>query len=163
MYTDGFIQELLECEKQVIDPPSKDFKEDRGQLKKAFSLQSIDKKYAFNAFIRGNTHFNENFSVGLDYDPKEEKGTLCLLRCNGAHGENRMFPHHSHFHIHKANAESINNGLKPESNIVETNDYASLEEAIQYFIKIINISPIDRRKYFPVHDIQTKLNLFDNE
>ncbi|NOU18523.1 MAG: hypothetical protein HOO91_13280 [Bacteroidales bacterium] len=66
MYTDSFIQELLACEKQIIDPPSKDFKEDRGQLKKIFTLQSIDGKYAFNAFIRGNTHFKENFSIGLD-------------------------------------------------------------------------------------------------
>lgn len=163
MYTDNIIQELLECEKQVVDPPSKDFKEDRGQLKKVFSLQSIDGKYAFNAFIRGNIYFNENFSVGLDYNPKEEKGTLCLLRCNGAHGENIVFPHHSYFHIHKANAESINSGLKPESNIVETDDYASLEEAIQYFILTINITINDRRKYFPIPDSQTKMNLFDNE
>jgi len=163
MYTDSFIQELLNCEKLIIDPPSKDFKEDRGQLKKTFSLQSVDGKYAFNAFIRGNIHFNENFSVGLDYNPKEEKGTLCLLRCNGAHGENNIFPHHSYFHIHQASAESINCGLKPECNIIETNDYASLEEAIQYFIKNINISLSDRRKYFQITDSQTKLNLFSNE
>lgn len=163
MYTDSLIKELFECEKQIIDPPAKEFKEDRGQLKKVFTLQSVDGKYVFNAFIRYNIKFSENFSVGLDYNPREEKGTLCLLRCNGAHGENIMYPHHPYFHIHRANAKSINSGLKPESNIVQTKDYASLEQAIQYFANTINISRDDRRKYFPESDSQTKLNIFENE
>lgn len=163
MYTDSFIQELLSCEKQIIDPPTKDFKEDKGHLKKNFTLQSIDGQYAFNAFIRGNIHFKENFSIGLDFNPKEEKGTICLFRCNGPHGENVMFPHHANFHIHKANEISINNGLKPESNIQITNDYGSLEDAIQYFIKHINICAEDMKKYFPAPSTQIKMDLFSHE
>lgn len=85
------------------------------------------------------------------------------MRCNGAHGENIMYPHHSYFHIHRANAYSINSGLKPESNIQKTDDYASLEDAIQYFIKYINICITDRRKHFPAPNTQTKLDLFSHE
>jgi len=72
-----------------------------------------------------------------------------------------MLPYHSYYHIHKASAESINNGLKPESNIFRTNEYASLEEAIQFFLREVNISITDRREYFPPPDTQATLN-FDN-
>lgn len=163
MYTDQFIKELLDCEKQIIDPPTRDYKEDRGLIKKGFTLQSLDGRFTFYAFIRGNLQFKENFTVGLDYNPKEEKGTICLLRCNGAHGENRMFPHHSHFHVHKASAETINSGLKPESNIFEINDYATLDDAVQYFLKLINVNTKDRRTYFPISDTQATMNFLVNE
>ncbi len=162
MYTDKFITDLLNCEKQIVDPPTREYKEERGQLKKNFTLQSSDGNFSFYGFVRGNVYFKENFSIGLDYNPKEEKGTICLLRCNGAHGENRIFPHHSVFHIHKASAETINSGLKPESNIEKTEAYASLEEAIQYFLTYINLNSQDKRKYFPENDSQTELK-FDNE
>lgn len=107
MYTDEFIDKLMSCEKVIIDPPSIDYKEERGQRKKNFTLQSTNGEFLFNAFIRASIHFSENFSVGLDYNPKEEKGTICLLRCNGAHGESRVFPHHSTFHLHLSSAETI--------------------------------------------------------
>jgi len=162
MYTDSDIHELLRCEKRVVDPPSREYKEERGHLKKAFNLQSLDGKFIFNAFIRCNIHFRENFTVGLDFNPREEKGTICLLRCNGAHGENRLLPYHSSCHIHRASAESINSGVKPESNIFQTEEYSSLEEAIQFFVREINMSNADRREYFPPPDTQAILN-FENE
>lgn len=162
MYTDELIHKLFDCEKTIIDPPSKDYKEERGHLKKSFTFQSQDGRYSFVGFIRCNLKFNENFSVGLDYNPREERGTICLLRCNGSHGETRMFPHHSNFHIHRATAESINSGLKPESNIQETSEYASLEEAVQFYLKTINVAIQDRRTYFPLPDGQITLE-FENE
>ncbi len=150
MYTNEFINELITCEKQIIEPPSKDFKEERGHLKKTFTLKSIDGKFQFNAFIRYNSKFKENFSVGLDYNPKEEKGTICLIRCNGPHCENINFPHHISAHIHKASVETINSGQKPERNAEETNEYATLEEAIQFFTNFVNITSSDKKKYFPL-------------
>lgn len=162
MYTDSDILELFKCEKRVVDPPSREYKEERGHLKKAFSLLSLDGRFMFNAFIRCNIHFSENFTVGLDFNPREAKGTICLFRCNGAHGENRMLPHHSSCHIHRASAESINSGLKPESNITPTEEYSTLDEAIQFFVKEINLSNEDRRDYFPTPDTQATLN-FENE
>jgi hypothetical protein len=114
----------------------------------------------FKGFIRVNVSFQENFSIGLDYNPKEEKGTICLLRCNGNHGENVVFPHHSACHIHRANAFTLNEGLKPESHIEQTAAYSGLEEAIQHFVKLINIDTAQADKHFP----PKQLNLFsENE
>ena len=110
-------------------------------------MESIDCKYLFRGFIRYNFKFIENFSIGLDYNPKEEKGTICLLRCNGP-GGNKQIQHHSSCHIHRATADTINAGLKPESNIDATDEYATLEQAIQYYIKIINLNKNDRLNYF---------------
>ena len=149
IYEQEYIENLLSCEKEVIEQPAKDFKEDRGHMKKNFTLRSLDGSYMFRAFIRYNVKFPENFSIGLDYNPKEEKGTICLFRCNGTHGENKQIPHHESFHLHVATAESINSGLKPESNADITDDYASIDGAIQYFIKTINLKQEDRNNFFP--------------
>ena len=95
-YTDDLLNQLFSCVKIFIDPPSKDYHEDRGHMKKNFTLQSEDRQFLFKGFIRYNIRFLENFSIGLDYDPKEERGTICLLRCNGNHGGNflfRIIPH----------------------------------------------------------------------
>ena len=122
MYSDELILELLTCEKEIVDAP-KNLREDRGNLKMNFTLRSTDGSYSFYGFIRKNVQFSENFSIGLDYNPKEEKGTVVLLRCNGPHGENKVHPHHIGCHIHKATAERINKGLKPEGHIEMTTEY----------------------------------------
>ncbi len=122
---------------------------------------STDGKYSFYGFIRQNLKFLENFSIGLIYNPKEERGTLDLLRCNGPHGENNVHLHHIGCHIHRATAERIAKGLKPEGYIELTEDYATLDDAIQYFVKLINLKPNDRQKHFPRPNGQ--INLFGNE
>lgn len=155
-YTDEYIKELLSCEKFIETPPLKEMKLDRGMFKNNFTLQSKDKKFDFKVFMRINEKFRENFSIGLEYNPKDEKGTVTLIRMNGQHGENLNFPHHNTFHIHVASASSINNGLKPESNIEVTNKYASYDEALQYFLIFIKLNKEDIAKYFP----PPKLTLF---
>ena len=70
-YETEHIKMLFNCEKEIIDPPTKDYKEDRGHMKKNFTLQSLNKEYLFRGFIRFSTKFHENFSVGLDYNPKK--------------------------------------------------------------------------------------------
>jgi hypothetical protein len=152
MYSDALIGELIGCEKIFIEPPPRNYREDRGHLKKNFSLRSIDEKYLFSVFIRQSTMFIENFSIGLEYNPRDERGKICLLRCNGPHGESKVFPHHITNHIHIATAWTINEGLKSESNIEINTNYFSLEEAIQFFVQKINISPPERNKYFPSPD-----------
>jgi hypothetical protein len=94
----------------------------------------------------------------LNFNPKEEKGTICLMRCNGSYGENIQIPHHASFHIYKATAESINSGLKPECNIQQTEEYASIDQAILYFVNYINLKKEDNAKYFP----DKQLELFEN-
>lgn len=86
MYTDQLIQDLIVCPKTIIEAP-KDSGISRGSYKTVFGMSSPDGQHIFNGFISRNTFFQENFSIGLVYIPKEEKGKICLLRCNGLHGE----------------------------------------------------------------------------
>jgi hypothetical protein len=148
MYTDQLLNDLIFCSKKIIEPP-KDFGINRGSYKYVFNMVSVDGLYSFNGFITKNTTFQENFSIGLVYIPKEEKGKFCLLRCNGLHGEVINIPHHSFCHIHRVNVEDINNGIKVEKHIEETTEYSTFDEAIQFYIRYINILPEDRKKYFP--------------
>lgn len=116
MYTDQLIQNLIVCPKTIIEAP-KDSGISRCSYKLVFDMSSVDGQYDFKGFISRNTFFHENFSIGLVYVPKEEKGKICLFRCNGLHGE--------------------------------TEEYATLEGAIQFYVKHINILAADRRRYFP--------------
>lgn len=156
MYTDLFIQDLIVCSKTIIEAP-KDSAISRGSYKILFGMASTDEQHNFSGFISRNTFFQENFSIGLIYIPKEERGKICLLRCNGLHGEVIGIPHHSFFHIHTATAEDINNGIKVERHIEKTEKYSTLEDAIQFYARHINIIPEHRKKHFPSPSGQMKL------
>ncbi len=147
-YTDSDIKKLISCQKEIVTVP-KGLKPERGSFRDSFTLKSSDGQYHFNCFIRELVEFPENFSIGLDYNPKEEKGVIKLLRFNGMHGGHIEFPHHAHCHIHQATAFSINNGLDPTNKATETNDYTTLSEAIQFFLRYVNVNSGDALKYFP--------------
>lgn len=149
MFTEEFLKELITCPKMIVDAPLEMKQGRSGFLKKAFILKSVDGQYNFSGFINQNLTFSENFSIGLVYNPKEEKGTIGLLRCNGAHGGTIHHPHHASCHIHTSTADGINNGVKSEDRIELTKEYLTIEDAIQYFVKRINVDSIDRQKYFP--------------
>jgi len=147
IYTDELIARLVGCAKKITKPPSKNLKSDRGHLKNDFEIESEDGEHRFVCFVRVNEKFQENFSVGLDYLPKDEPGSVMLLRCNGPHGPTKVPSHHTISHIHRASANTINKGLRPESEIDITDAYSSYQEAIQYFLKTTNIR--DDGPYFP--------------
>lgn len=149
MYTEDFLEELITCPKIVTDAPSEMKQARSGFLKRSFTLVSLDGQYSFNGFITQNLTFQENFSVGLAFNPKGEKGTIVLLRCNGAHGGTKQFPHHASCHIHKCSADGVNDGNKSEDNIEVTKAYATIDEAIQYYVKRIGIDATHSAKYFP--------------
>ena len=149
VYTDAQLKNLVACEKQIVESPSKDFKNERSSLRKNFTLVSTDGLYSFSCFFRQSTVFPENFSCGLDYNPKDERGSIILLRCNGMHGGTKEQPHHAYNHIHRPSAERINAGVKVEWDIEATYEYASFEQAIQFFVKHVNIVVSDRLKHFP--------------
>lgn len=149
MFTDEILAELIRCPKIVMEAPMEMKQGRSGFVKRSFALKSKDGLHYFNGFINQNLTFTENFSIGLSYNPKDEKGNIVLLRCNGAHGGTNAHPHHASCHIHISTAERINNGLKPEGKIDMTNEYSTIEDAIQYYAKHINIDSIDRQKYFP--------------
>jgi len=154
IYTDEVIATLIECPKKITKTPSKSPKSDRGHLRNDFEVESEDGEHRFNCFVRVNEKFQENFSVGLDYLPKDEPGSVVLVRCNGPHGPHKVHDHHMFCHIHKATSETISKGLRPESNIEVTEGYSSYQDAIQFFLKLTNIR--DEGKLFPT----TQLNLF---
>lgn len=157
VYTDEVIAELIDCPKKVLNSP-RDAGIGRGSSKIKFKLESTDGKYSFVAFISRNLTFQENFSIGLVYQPKDQKGTIVLLRVNGPHGPNENIPHHEGPHVHKATAERINTGLRPEGMIETDVPYATIEDAIQYFVKRINITDADRQKHFPPSGNQIDVN-----
>lgn len=157
IFTDKLIKELVSCPKKVIDAP-RDFGFGRGSNKTKFLLDSVDGLYSFSGFISKNLTFQENYSIGLIYNPKEEKGKIVLLRVNGPHGPNENASHHDGPHIHLPTAARINAGLKPEG-LIETNvTYSTVEDAIQYYIKRVNIISADRQRYFSAPNNQIDIN-----
>lgn len=69
IFTDDLIDELVNCSKKVIDPP-KDSNASRGSSKTKFLLESVDGQHTFSGFISKNLTFQENYSIGLVYNPK---------------------------------------------------------------------------------------------
>lgn len=149
-YTQQEIDDLIGCPKVVSEPPKRDMKLDRGHLRNDMRLKSADGKLEFRVFMRRSEDLPENFSVGLAFLAKDGSGELVLLRCNGPHGGyNESFdPDHPHwdYHVHRASAEMIDAGLRPERTATINRDFASYEEAVQYFLGATNIT--DARTYF---------------
>ena len=86
-YTQNELDDLISCEKEIYDPPKQDMREERGSRRNNMGLRSLDGSREFSVFMRINEDFPENFSIGLEYHPQEERGSICLLRCNGPHGD----------------------------------------------------------------------------
>jgi hypothetical protein len=150
-YTQEEIEQLITCPKQIAEPPKKEWRIERGSKRKDMTLVATADKKEFTVFIRVNVDFEENFSVGLEYNPKEEKGTFCLLRCNGPHGEfiggDSAPSVHFRYHIHKAKAENIEAGMRPERGAEPTDKYASYRDALRVFLETIGVTNMD--EYFP--------------
>jgi hypothetical protein len=151
VYTEEEIEDLIKCPKIVFDPPRQEMIIDNGHLRNDMRLKSKDEQRDFNVFIRINESFHENFSIGLIYTPREERGTVCLVRFNGAHGpfadESGIFHWHSEFHIHRACERNLSAGLRPERGGLVTKDYGSFEQALPEFFRCINVE--EGMSYFP--------------
>ena len=160
LFTDHLIEELISCPKKITSLP-KQVKSNRGSTKLQFEMQSLDNEHDFEGFIVKNDVFQENFSIGLFYNLKAEKGGIRLLRCNGAHGGNKSVTHHFVNHIHTVKAEDLNNGVFAERHVIITEKYATYEDALQFFVKRINLKADDRIKHFPPPSGQIQLNFAD--
>lgn len=152
IYTDEFLNTLITCPKKIVKAPSKSMKLEHGYLRTDFDVQSEDGQYNYECFIRVNEKFMENFSIGINFFPADEPGSIPLLRCNGSHGPHKVYDHHNFCHIHRATAETITKGLKPESNIETTEEYTSYQEAIAYFLKLTHIK--EGIQYFPTDQFE---------
>jgi hypothetical protein len=136
----------------------------RGSQQNNMKLQSKDGEHDFSVFMRVNQRFPEIFSVGLIYHPKDDPKKICLLRCNGDHGEHRNHiigaKPFKGFHIHRATSEAIDAGELPEQFADITDAYASYEEALIYFFAVINLDDCER--YF-AKIYQKQLSIFPEE
>jgi hypothetical protein len=152
------LEKIISEPKIISVPPKKEFKEECQHLRNDFGLTSLDGTKKFSVFLRRNANFQENFSIGLIYC-LPEGGNVQLIRLNGNHGEVvedilRPSPHFG-YHIHKISHEELDRGLSDPKFSHETKEYASFEQALNYFFTLVNIK--DAEKYFNFND---QLNLF---
>ena len=160
-YTNDDITSLVYCPKCIVEPPRKEMKLERGQMRNDFGLESEDGQHKFSAFVRVNEQFRENFTVGLKYHPQEGQ-SFNVFRCNGPHGNHvDIAQEHQHyqFHIHEVAAASVNEGNAIERCATVTSHYASYEECLRFFLGHINV--VDADKHFP--EPAPKLPLFDTD
>jgi hypothetical protein len=148
---DEEIQILISVPKRIAEAPSKDWKNEAFQRRKDFRLVSEDGEQ-FRAFARQSIVFPENFSIGLEFEPRDGSESIILIRCNGPHGDyNRAEkPNHPHFHshIHMATEEAIAQGRRAESSATETDQFASVREAIRFFLNAVNLNFEEQHRHF---------------
>jgi hypothetical protein len=166
IYSQDEIDSLISCPKVITEPPKKDMRPERGSRRNNMTLRSKDGDLEFTVFMRINEDFHENFSIGLNFSPKDERGTLPLLRCNGPHGDFVGGPpspqSHFRYHVHRAKAENIVAGLRAERGAELTEGYGSYREALVFFLKEVNI--VNAGEYFPEHaQPMLPLNLLEKE
>ncbi len=132
-----------------MQAPKREMRIDGKMQRNEMELESVDGGHSFRVFMRQSLQFLENFSIGIDYIPKDMPGSFCLMRCNGAHGGYKVHPHHRGCHIHRSKAEDINMGLRIERDIEVATEYAAFRDALHYFLHKVNVRPMDRYEYFP--------------
>lgn len=147
MFDEALLNRLISCPKLIVLPQQKDFKIENKSKINDMKLLSEDEQYSFSVFIRQNTEFTENFSIGLIYRDIIGKD-FPLIRFNGNHGENKNnFNHpHFHYHIHTISVKNLNNGSTELSTVSITDKYAAFEDALLYFFDFTNIK--EWQKYF---------------
>jgi hypothetical protein len=158
---DQEFQNLITCPKRIAVKPKKDAVIQKGSEQYGFQLAAMaDATQKFRVFLRKNTTFAENFSVGMDYlAPVGDD--LCLVRFNGYHAHRNQVGDQAYFedfHIHQATEEALSQGLKAENFASPTQDYRTFEEAIAAFWKHVNIQD-DCLEHFPFLNNLTQLKL----
>lgn len=150
-YTQQQLENLVSCPKIVSEPPKEQMKPDRGYLRNDVRLKSVEDDREFRVLLRRSVDLPEDFSIGLVFLPKDGTGEVVLLRCNGPHGgyNDSFDPEHPHWdcHVHRATAQMMEAGLRPEKKAAISEDFASFEEAVQYFLKVTNVR--EGPTYFP--------------
>jgi len=151
-YTDEELQILTDCPKIIKNGPKKAMSTEGQYQRSEMDLIAEDNDaLTFHVFMRRNLNLKEDFPIGLNFRHIEERDIICLLRCNGPHGiflgqrdpDNHYFKHH----IHRAKQSNLEAGQKPEKGGEETTAYASYEDALTYFLTIINVQNVD--EFFP--------------
>ena len=158
-YSEEEINELIRCDKVVSEPPKKAMVSRFGHRRNDMRLRSKEGELDFTIFMRINDAFPENFSIGLVHSPKDERGTIILLRFNGPHGGFGWSTgtYDSLYHIHKAKPENIEAGKRAEAGGEATRAFASYEQALCHFLRQVNVCGAE--ELFPgIFQLQLNLN-----
>ena len=115
---------------------------------------SVDDLYQFEVFIRQSEKFEERFSIGLKYIPKEGEN-INLARYNGEHKDHTNQytdgKKIESFHKHVAMVEVIQKGARAEHHANEA-DYVTFKGALINFFKELNF--INYKEYLKIFDIE---------
>ncbi len=154
MLTDQHIQDLVSCSKTITKKePASGYREDGRHLRCDLELVSTeDSSTTFKVFIRRNTEFIENFSIGLLYSPDEPTlATITLVRYNGPHGETGRDPdgHYAKPHIHRITVSELESGsVRPQERHREiTERYGTFEQGSSIFFNDTHV--VNFEDYFP--------------
>jgi hypothetical protein len=164
-YSDVEIDALISCPKEICEAPARALKIVDADWRNNAKMQATDgTKGTFSMFMRKNEDLPENFSVGLRYNGNDGRPEITLLRCNGKHGTftgagDAIHPHWD-FHIHQATEAAQDAGFTAEKYATKTTAFASYEQAVQYFLKIVKLTPRDASRFFPD---TTQANLFGSQ
>lgn len=152
--TDEQIQHLLDVPKKITKrTPAKGYNEENNHKRCDLELETTtDSEVRFSVFIRQNSKFIEDFSIGLLYRTNDRTmGTITLVRYNGAHGEFSRHPdgHYDQPHIHRITEQELASGSKrPQVKHREITDkYISFEQALRAFF--VDVGVTDYVDYFP--------------
>lgn len=161
MLTDREIQDLIKLPKRITSrTPAEGYKEEARNKRCDLALEATEENGAsFRVFIRQNTEFIENFSIGLRYQTGDRAlGTIVLVRYNGPHGETSRQPdgHFAKPHTHLMTEAELSTGnSQPQERKREfTDQYGTYEEALRVFFD--DIAVVNYDEYFP-ETIQPRL------
>ena len=162
MLTNKKINELIKCPKIIIEATPKNGmaadKQSSLIMRKNLKLQSKEEQHLFDVFIRHNTKFIEQFSIGLLFKTNDKTvGKITLIRYNGEHGQNDWSRenHYSAFHIHKISEKLLKAGIYEPKDIKITQQFSTFDSAMNEFLRHLHI--VNYAKYFPHHDEQMLL------
>ena len=150
--TDQEILELIVCPKTITNRhPTHGYHAHNLQNRCDLDLQTSDGR-EFKVFIRQDTEFIENFSIGLRFRTNSRQlGLITIARYNGPHGETSHAPdgHYALPHIHRITARELASGsIQPQEKDREITDrYRSLEQALAVFFDDTGIT--NASEHFP--------------
>ena len=156
--TQDIVNSLIECEKMITVKPKKAMYQTPNNiyvLRNEFSCMSIDNQKQFDIFMRLNTKFSHQFSIGLMYRSKEGSAILC--RYNGKQEHTNKIADHNKFeafHIHKLYDHQLSDVTINILDATPTKNYISFDEALYCFLFDCHIN--NWQPYFP--DLEFKIS-----
>lgn len=139
--SDEFINELIHIQKHIPKDVKEPFKTKIDGLHMKSKVELYCNNYKFALFTRAIIKDPKDFSVVFAYiDSKGRK--YIIRRYNGDHGKHyhkNTNTYISGTHIHTITERSQKEYHKDETEAVETNMYQTLDEAIKYALRDLNI------------------------